>query len=41
MEQIFVKCEPDSEGDLNDHLFSVEHVKVRRINMQLTCLPFR
>ena len=36
MEQIFVKCEPESEDDLNDHLFSVEHMKVRGINVQLT-----
>ena len=37
MEQIFVKCEPESEDDLNDHQFSVEHIKVRGINVQLTC----
>ena len=37
MEQIFVKCELKSEDDLNDHLFSVEEIKVRGINVQLTC----
>ena len=37
MEQIFVKCEPECEDDLNDHQFSEEHVKVRGINVQLTC----
>ena len=37
MEQIFIKCEPESEDDLNDHLFNEEHIKVRVINVQLTC----
>ena len=29
MDQIFVKCEPECENDLNDHLFSEEEIKVR------------
>ena len=39
MEQVFVKCEPESVDDLNDHLFSEEDtvIKVRGINVQLTC----
>ena len=31
MEQIFVKCEPESDDELNDHLFSEEEIKVREI----------
>ena len=31
MEQIFIKCEPESEDDMNCHLFSVEHIKVRGV----------
>ena len=38
MEHIFVKCEPESEDDLNDQQFSVEHVKVRKIILQLANL---
>ena len=37
MEQVFIKCEPESVDDLNDHQFFVEHIKVRGINVQLTC----
>ena len=37
MEQIFVKVDPESENDLNDHLFPIEHVKVREINVHLAC----
>ena len=31
MEQIFVKCEPESDDDINDQLFSEEEIKVREI----------